>query len=179
MRIRIIQWDDRQQEEVHCLCYRTHSDFLRYEYSHDDDHQHWDKTLLCCSQLPPQQALDMHPDLILSPFEMESVHWQILKGMQTPWNAEFLVRMLAELIRNDIPLEVNRILQFTSCPKTKTESRINTLRQQDRKTEIWWFEQNRQPDTHLQYDEDPGVHRFFLRKKSDQDIICTVREKEC
>ena len=187
MKIRILQcdpFDPQAEDQVHRIRHQTGELIIEYIQIIDAalSKETWDQTILCSSAaISPQLAASFkEPVLILSPQTISGYPcWKIQKGLMDPWNGEWLVKMISQLVLHKQRLDQNQGLEFVKVKKERKlsaelEHLLKGTKPKDYPDALWLFVQDRQNDTlELATQELPfPVECYWMKQKAEVNVAC-------
>ena len=189
MKIRILQCDPvdpQAEDQVHRIRHQTGDLIIEYIPIQDAQryNEKWDQTLLCSSfPIDPQLVSSFpQPVLTLGPQPTAGYpSWQIRRGLTNPWNGEWLVKMISQLVHQGQPLDTSQILEFMKVKKERSvsaalEHLLKNMKSKEIPSEVWLFVQDRQNDALEQGEEELRipVTCCWIKQKSDANVACLV-----
>lgn len=189
MKIRILQCDPVDplaEDQVHRIRHQTGDLVIEYIQLVDAARrpEKWDQTILCSSTAvdPQLAAAFSEPVLVLSPKPCGAIpSWQIRRGLIEPWNGEWLVKMISQLVHQGQPLDRSQTLDFVKVKKERKISAeldhlLKGVKTKDYPSAVWLFIQDRQNDAMEQDAEEPPfpVACYWMKQKADMNVACLI-----
>ena len=189
MKIRILQCepiDPQAEDQVHRIRHQTGDLVIEYIQIQDAGSrpEKWDQTILCSSKaVDPQLAASFpQPILIISPQPLAGYpSWQIRSRLTDPWNGEWLVKMISQLVHNGQPLNQSQCLEFVKVKKERKisaelEHLLSGIKSRDYPATLWLFVQDRQNEAMEPEGEALPfpVHCYWMKQKADVNVACLI-----
>ena len=189
MKIRILQCDPvdpHAEDQVHRIRHQASDLVIEYIQLLEAAHhpEKWDQTILCSSTVvdPKLAAAFSEPVLVLSPKPCGEIpSWQIRQGLIEPWNGEWLVKMISQLVHRGQPLNRSQTLDLVKVKKERKISAeldhlLKGVKTKDYPSALWLFIQSRQNDAMEQDTEELPfpVTCFWMKQKADMNVACLI-----